>query len=79
MAQYPTFLHLWDVAPKDVEVGATDGHRIDVDHSVRGLDDRGVRQGFPVLLAGSVVDEAVHGGLLMLGVERFQLSLPGTR
>ena len=58
--QNSTHFYFWDVALEDVKVGPTDrgGHHLDND--VGGLDDRGVRNLFPALLARTFVHKRFH-------------------
>ena len=63
MPQDSTCLDLGDVALEDVQVGATDRDRVDPDDDVGvGLQLR-VGDLLPAPLAGSVIDECVHGRL----------------
>jgi hypothetical protein len=44
-----------------MQVGAADGDRVDADDRVGVVDDGGVGDFLPALLAGSVVDDRMHG------------------
>jgi len=63
VAEDPSRRHRRDVAFEDVQVGAADGRRGDTHDRVAVVDDLGVRDLLPVLLAGSVEDDRVHRDL----------------
>jgi hypothetical protein len=52
---------------EDVQVGPADGGRVDLDHDVGRVDGLRIGDGFPGLLAGTVIDECLHRLLLATG------------
>jgi hypothetical protein len=54
--------HLRRVALEYVQVGAADRHRVDPHDRIGVVLDGGVRDVFPVLAAGAVVNQRLHGG-----------------
>ena len=67
-----------DVALEDVQVGAADRHRIDADDGVGVVDDDGLRDFLPGLLARTVVHDGLHGDLLSDPIESDRGSLEST-
>jgi hypothetical protein len=63
VAEDPPGAHLRHVAGQDVQIGAADGGRIDPDDGVALVEDLRVRNLFPCLPAGTVVNERSHGCL----------------
>jgi hypothetical protein len=54
-------LHLGHVPFEDVEIGPTDGRRIDPHDRIGRREQRGIGCRLPVLSAGTVIDERFHG------------------
>ena len=54
-----------DVTFQDVEVGAADRHRIDADDGVGVIDDARLGNLLPRLVTWSVVDDCIHGVVLL--------------
>src|SRR5690349_21848764 len=48
------------VAFEDVQIGSADRGGVDPNDDVRRSDDRGILDGVPAALAGTVVDKSVH-------------------
>ena len=67
--------HLGNVSLQDVEVGSADRRHVDADDRVRRVDDHRIRDLFPGPLAGAVVHERFHGGLLVALPDRRSASL----
>jgi hypothetical protein len=61
VAQDPAVRDGRDVALEDVQVGAADGGRVDLRDDVGGVPQDRVGDVLPDLVAGSVIDERLHG------------------
>ena len=60
MPENPPVGHRWDVALEDVQIRTANGCRVNLHDDVGGFLKRGVRDGFPGLLPGAVIDERLH-------------------
>jgi hypothetical protein len=58
----------WHVSLEDMQVGPTDGHRVDLNDGVAGINNRGIRYLAPRALAGSLVHKGFHGIVLLVSM-----------
>jgi hypothetical protein len=62
MTEDPSGLDRRDIPAKDVQIGTADGHRVDPDDGVAVVGDLRVRNGFPGVSTGPVVNDRFHDG-----------------